>query len=81
MLVSGGADLADQFERIRVVHQHLIEFNIGHIEQAILTIDGQRAWRVQSIGNNVYRFVSGIEHQNVTQAGIGNEQTIAVVHR
>ena len=80
VVVSGGADLAYQFERIRVIHQNLIERDVGNVEQAVLVIDGQHARARHALGDYIFRFVGGIEHQHVTQAGIGNEETIAVVH-
>ncbi len=59
MVVSGGADLAQQFERVGVVHQHLIEFDVRHIEQPVLAIDGQRTRIDQSIGDHVFGYVGG----------------------
>ena len=48
---------------IRVIDQHLVEFGIGHIEKAVLVIDGQASRTCKTLADAALDACLGIEDQ------------------
>lgn len=80
MFLSASADAALQLETVGVIHQNLVLFDIGNIEQPVLRIDGHAAGSDQPFGDDVGGFVLGVEYKDVAQAGIGNKKAVVIVH-
>ena len=80
MLLTAGTHLALQLQRVSVVNQNLVLIDIGNIEQPVLDVDRQATRPHQTFRDHVFGFVFCVEYQDMAEAGIGDEQTIIIVH-
>ena len=67
-------------KRVGVIDEHLVEVDVGDIEQAVFLVERQHAGLDHAFGDDIGRFVGGVEDQHVMQSGIGDEEAVAIVH-
>ena len=80
MFMSAGANPALQLQSVSVVNQNLILIDIRDVEKPVLGVDRHPAGFHQSIGDDVFGLMLGIENQHVAQARVGDKEAIVIVH-
>src|SRR6185503_21270479 len=63
MILPASSDPSQQFQRVRVIHNHLILLCVYDVQKSVRCIDSQPNWILQSFGDLIFYIVLRIKNQ------------------